>query len=77
LGPVVRVAYILSVRFVGAGEGAKVMDPPDYYALRERLIGFLEEQGHGRKGAEEPEALPARPKLWGFLRSFTSGASAR
>ncbi len=76
-GPEARVGEILTVPFDRPRDRAKVMDHPDYYALRERLIGFLEEQGHGRKEAEEPVAVPARPKLWGFLRSFTSGASAR
>lgn len=76
-GPEARVGEILTVPFERPRDRAAVMDHPDYYALRERLIGFLEEQGHRRKEAEEPEALPARPKLWGFLRSFTSGASAR
>ncbi|MGC4095304.1 MAG: ABC transporter ATP-binding protein [Polyangiaceae bacterium] len=76
-GPEARVGEILTVPFERPRDRATVMEHPEYYALRERLIGFLEDQGHKRKEQKEPEPAPARPGLFGFLRSFTSGASAR
>ena len=75
-GPEARVGEILTVPFARPRDRAAVMDHPDYYALRERLIGFLEDQGHHRKEEKETAPAPARPRFWGFLRSFT-GASAR
>ena len=75
-GPEARVGEILSVPFARPRDRAVVMDHPEYYALRERLIGFLEARGHQRKEAKEAVPVPARPRFWGFLRSVT-GASAR
>ncbi len=45
-GPNARVGEILDVPFARPRRRTELLASPDYYALRERLIGFLEEQGH-------------------------------
>jgi len=45
-GPAARVGAILEVPFPRPRSRRDVLDHPDYYALRESLIGFLEEQAH-------------------------------
>jgi nitrate/nitrite transport system ATP-binding protein len=43
-GPAAKVGEILEVPFERPRNRQTVMDHPDYYVLRERLIGFLEGQ---------------------------------
>lgn len=45
-GPEARVGDILEVPFPRPRDRQAVMDHPEYYPLRERLVGFLEAQGH-------------------------------
>jgi ABC-type nitrate/sulfonate/bicarbonate transport system ATPase subunit len=45
-GPEARVGGILDVPFPRPRDRQQVMEHPDYYPLRERIIAFLEEQGH-------------------------------
>ncbi|HYQ41543.1 MAG TPA: ABC transporter ATP-binding protein [Polyangiaceae bacterium] len=47
-GPRATVGEILEVPFARPRDRAKVLEDPEYYALRERLIGFLED--HARPG---------------------------
>ena len=42
-GPAARLGGILDVPFPRPRTRAEVIEHPDYYALREHLIGFLEE----------------------------------
>ena len=56
-GPRAKVGEILSVPFARPRDRAAVMAHPDYYPLRERLIGFLEDQAH--PAPEEEGALQA------------------
>ena len=42
-GPVARVGEILDVPFPRPRDRQQVLEHPDYYRLRERLIGFLED----------------------------------
>lgn len=58
-GPRARVGEIVHVPFPRPRHHKEVLGHPDYYRLRERLIGFLEEQG-GHHEEEEDEA-PAPP----------------
>ena len=51
-GPAARVGEIVDVHFARPRERAAVLEHPEYYDLRERLIGFLESQDH-RKRAEQ------------------------
>jgi ABC-type nitrate/sulfonate/bicarbonate transport system ATPase subunit len=43
-GPAARLGGILSVPFARPRERCSVMEHPDYYPLREQLIGFLEQE---------------------------------
>lgn len=59
-GPEARVGQIVEVPFPRPRDRAAVMEHPDYYNLREQLIGFLEEQGHKKAPAPaNPEQNPA------------------
>ncbi len=62
-GPRAKVGEIMHVPFARPRDRATVMNTPEYYVLRERLIGFLEEQGHGHPSAEKAEMSegPAEP----------------
>lgn len=59
-GPRARVGEIVEVPFPRPRDRAAVMEHPDYYRLRERLIGFLEEQGH-KKSSAKPHTPPIEP----------------
>lgn len=58
-GPAATVGDIVPVRFPRPRERKAVMEHPDYYPLRERLIEFLEIHAHRRKQPPEPVALAA------------------
>jgi ABC-type sulfate/molybdate transport systems ATPase subunit len=45
-GPAAEVGAILEVHFPRPRERREVLEHPDYYRLRERLIAFLEERAH-------------------------------
>jgi nitrate/nitrite transport system ATP-binding protein len=47
-GPAAKIGRMLDVTFPRPRRRQDVLDHPDYYSLREELIGFLEEQGHLR-----------------------------
>jgi len=50
-GPEARLGGILEVPFPRPRDRAAVLEHPDYYPLRERLIQFLEEQAVAREAA--------------------------
>lgn len=64
-GPAATIGEIVEVPFARPRHRTAVLNHPDYYPLRERLIGFLEEQGHHpgtspKHSEEQPtEALAA------------------
>jgi nitrate ABC transporter ATP-binding subunit len=60
-GPHARVGDILDVPFARPRRRQEVMDAPEYYVLRERLVGFLEGQAHGppKKTTDVEPAAPA------------------
>jgi nitrate ABC transporter ATP-binding subunit len=78
-GPEAKVGEILEVPFERPRDRAAVMEHRDYYALRERLIGFLEREGHAKVDASSlPAPMPARSGFFGLFRSaLTGGSSAR
>ena len=77
-GPEARVGEILKVPFARPRDRGRVMEHPEYYTLRERLIGFLESEGEKkREKIEAPSVAPARAGLSQALRSLWSAASAR
>lgn len=61
-GPNAKVGEILEVPFGRPRRRAPVLEHPDYYTLRERLITFLEEQDHRRREPtdEAPTEKPAK-----------------
>ncbi len=59
-GPAARVGDVLHVPFPRPRYRREVLENPAYYALRERLIGFLEEHAAGKPaGGETAPADPA------------------
>lgn len=50
-GPRAQIGDILAIPFARPRIRADVLDDPEYYALRERLIGFLERQAQTPSGA--------------------------
>ena len=57
-GPEAEVGDILEVSFPRPRERKAVMEHPDYYRLRERLIEFLEVHAHRNKPKSAPPAHP-------------------
>lgn len=57
-GPAARVGEIVDVPFARPRDRAAVLEHPDYYPLRERLIAFLEAQDHRTKRIHAPEPEP-------------------
>ena len=53
-GPAARVGEILDVPFPRPRSRKDVLEHPDYYVLRERLIGFLEDQSKETHGDATP-----------------------
>src|SRR5687768_11010772 len=59
-GPGARIGQILEVPFARPRDRNSVMEHPDYYRLREQLVGFLEDHGPSRSAAREPAAALPR-----------------
>jgi nitrate ABC transporter ATP-binding subunit len=59
-GPAAEVGDIIEVSFPRPRERRAVMEHPDYYVLRERLIEFLDLHAHtrGRRQPSPPATLP-------------------
>jgi nitrate/nitrite transport system ATP-binding protein len=58
-GPAARVGEILTVPFERPRIRSEVLANPEYYVLRERLIGFLESQAHAPPDEAEQVAMDA------------------
>ena len=71
-GPEARVGEILRVPFERPRHRHELMDSPAFYDLREKLVAFLEDQGHrpAPPAAVAPNAR--KPSLWSALRSRTA-----
>jgi nitrate ABC transporter ATP-binding subunit len=52
-GPSARLGGVLEVPFRRPRDRAAVIEHPDYYALRERLIQFLEDEAHPRQASAD------------------------
>jgi nitrate/nitrite transport system ATP-binding protein len=70
-GPEAHVGEILTIPFERPRNRHDLMDSPEFYEMRERLVTFLEDQGHERP---PPAAAPKAPKprasgFFGLLRS--------
>jgi nitrate/nitrite transport system ATP-binding protein len=53
-GPAAGIGGILSVPFPRPRNRDGLLEDPDYYVLREHLIGFLEDQAHPEVSAADP-----------------------
>jgi len=60
-GPAATVGEILQVRFPRPRSRQRLLEDPEYYRLREQLIGFLEERSHLRPAAAQGTGEPPRP----------------
>jgi nitrate/nitrite transport system ATP-binding protein len=73
-GPAATVGEILEVKFPRPRSRQQLLEDPEYYRLREELIGFLEERSHIRPTRPPtPPSAPAMarssyPKKPGFRR---------
>ncbi len=80
-GPAATVGEILEVKFPRPRSRKQLLEDPEYYRLREQLIGFLEERSHIRPtpvpaspytpSAKLPPAPPSGRKLRSFLGALT------
>jgi nitrate ABC transporter ATP-binding subunit len=61
-GPAARVGGILEIPFGRPRDRAAVLEHPDYYPLREQLIGFLEAQDR-RSGTAPEEDIPMADEI--------------
>jgi ABC-type nitrate/sulfonate/bicarbonate transport system ATPase subunit len=59
-GPAARVGDIVEVPFARPRDRASVLAHPDYYRLRERLIGFLADQDSARAVPAAASITPER-----------------
>jgi nitrate/nitrite transport system ATP-binding protein len=55
-GPFAKIGRILDVPFARPRVRQQVMEHPDYYNLREQLVGFLEEQSHHKPVRDADDA---------------------
>jgi nitrate ABC transporter ATP-binding subunit len=80
-GPAATVGEILEVKFPRPRSRKQLLEDPEYYRLREQLIGFLEERSHlrpltaARPPYEPPAASkPSRSGLQRLLHALTPAA---
>jgi nitrate ABC transporter ATP-binding subunit len=59
-GPAATLGAVLEVPFARPRGRKDVLEHPDYYRLREKLIGFLESQEHHGEAPAPKPAAPAR-----------------
>lgn len=78
-GPAATVGEILEVTFPRPRSRRQLLEDPEYYRLREQLIGFLEERSHHRPARPAGPVPPVaggkppatRPRLERILRALT------
>jgi nitrate/nitrite transport system ATP-binding protein len=71
-GPAATVGEILEVKFPRPRSRKQLLEDPEYYRLREQLIGFLEDRSHVRPASTRPPQPPRPNKRSGGLRRFLS-----
>jgi nitrate ABC transporter ATP-binding subunit len=72
-GPAATVGEILEVKFPRPRTRRQLLEDPEYYRLREELIGFLEERSHHRPArAAAPIPPPAAPARRSRFKRFLS-----
>jgi nitrate/nitrite transport system ATP-binding protein len=60
-GPAATVGEILEVKFPRPRSRKQLLEDPEYYRLRETLIGFLESRSHLRPATARPATPPPAP----------------
>ncbi len=79
-GPAATVGEILEVKFPRPRSRKQLLEDPEYYRLREHLMGFLEERSHLRPARIastdghvplRPVPPPPKPRLARFLSALT------
>lgn len=73
-GPAATVGEILEVKFPRPRSRKQLLEDPEYYRLREQLIGFLEERSHVRppRSPATSSPPPKRPAAGRTFRQFLS-----
>ena len=71
-GPAATVGEILEIKFPRPRSRRQLLEDPEYYRLREELIGFLEERSHHRPIRPAPPATPPKPPAASGLSRFLS-----
>ncbi|HVU25925.1 MAG TPA: ABC transporter ATP-binding protein [Opitutus sp.] len=69
-GPAATVGEILDVTFPRPRSRAQLLEDPEYYRLREQLIGFLEQRSHLRPPRPAAPPGPPTPPPPAGLRRF-------
>lgn len=71
-GPAATVGEILEVNFPRPRNRALLLEDPEFYRLRERLIGFLEERSHLRPTLPlSPSTAPSPARRGRFFSALT------
>jgi ABC-type nitrate/sulfonate/bicarbonate transport system ATPase subunit len=60
-GPAAAVGEILEVKFPRPRSRKQLLEDPEFYRLREELIGFLEERSHIRPASASSSATVKAP----------------
>jgi nitrate/nitrite transport system ATP-binding protein len=61
-GPAATVGEILEIKFPRPRSRKQLLEDPEYYRLREELIGFLEERSHHRPARPSPTVATPPPR---------------
>ncbi|MEN9404551.1 MAG: Bicarbonate transport ATP-binding protein CmpD [Verrucomicrobiota bacterium] len=61
-GPAATVGEILEIKFPRPRSRKQLLEDPEYYRLREDLIGFLEERSHHRPARPSPTVATPPPR---------------
>jgi hypothetical protein len=68
-GPEAHVGEVLGIPFERPRNRLDLMDSPAFYEMRERLVTFLEDQGHERAPLAAAPKAPKTSGFFGLLRS--------
>jgi ABC-type nitrate/sulfonate/bicarbonate transport system ATPase subunit len=73
-GPAATVGEILEVKFPRPRSRKQLLEDPEFYRLREELIGFLEERSHHRPASSPAAPVKASPSRLNRLLNALSPA---
>ncbi len=74
-GPAATVGEILEVKFPRPRSRKQLLEDPEYYRLREQLIGFLEERSHVRPALLQANQAPRPTSRTGGLPRVLNAAT--